>query len=89
MKIRCRGYLGDLTYLTVNKCLRNMSGEPIWLYSITVNVDQNIDVELSYVGESELEILPSDNKIDQIREKKISGTTEDVEKMKERYRMPD
>lgn len=62
MKIRCRGHYGDLTYLTVDKCLRNMHGEFIRIYSITVSVDEKTNVELSYVGESELEILPEETK---------------------------
>lgn len=89
MKIRCRGYEGNLSFLKVNDYLINEHGEPNSLYLIILSVDEKTNVELSFVKESEFEILPIDNKIDQIREKKISGTTEDVEKMKERYQMLD
>lgn len=56
MRVKCRGYEGDLTYLTVNDSFRNVNREPVKLYFIRLSVDKNTNVELARVKESEIEV---------------------------------
>ena len=57
MKVKCRGYEGDLTYLDVSATIRNINREPVKIYRIWIAPDKNTTIELSNVKEQEIEVL--------------------------------
>lgn len=56
MKVKCRGYSGDLLHLETDRTMRNKNIEPVTIYFIRLSPDKNAIVELSNVRESEIEI---------------------------------
>lgn len=57
MKVKCREYEGDLTYLNISDTIRNINREPINVYRIWIAPDKNTIIELSNVKEQEIEVL--------------------------------
>lgn len=57
MKVKCRGYEGDLTYLDISDTIRNINREPVKVYRIWIAPDKTTTIELSNVKESEIEVL--------------------------------
>lgn len=57
MRVKCRGYEGDLTYLDISDTIRNINREPVKIYRIWIAPDKNTTIELSNVKEQEIEVL--------------------------------
>lgn len=69
MKIKCRGYEGELTYLDVTGHFRNAKREPVNVYRIWISPDKNTTIELSNVKDCEIEVARKPNTIEDAPEK--------------------
>ena len=56
MKVKCRGYSGELLHLETDRTMRNKNREPVTIYFIRLSPDKNTIIELSDVRENEIEI---------------------------------
>lgn len=61
MKIKCRGYTGNLIYLDANEqCVRDLRGKrklSICSYEIWLRTDDSAKIELRDVREKEIEVV--------------------------------
>ena len=57
MKVKCRGFEGELVYLTVSSVLRNVAREPVRIYSIDIQIDKNNLMSMHNVKDGEIEVV--------------------------------
>ena len=87
MKVKCRGFEGELIRLEKCAVFDEMNGTMnIAGYSVKMSNDIGRVIEIHGAYDSEIEFLPSDYKLQKIRDKKFSVPPGEIEKMKERYR---
>lgn len=61
MKVKCRGYEGELTYLDICETKMCIRCEPVNLYSIRIQVSKSVEVGLAGVIDSEIEVCNDGN----------------------------
>lgn len=87
MKVKCRGFEGELIRLEKCAVFDEVNGMMnISCYSVKMSNYIGRIIEIQGAYDSEIEFFPSDYKLQKIREKNCSLSPEEIEKMKERYR---